>query len=429
MNKFQKAIALLIIIVLQVSFNTGNVNAEDAPGNLDSPPPVPEFDIIPDIWNECLESFEYRDYSKALKLVNSLIERYPNNLSYQIRRTRCISAMGKTDEALGIYDNLARKFKDKNEQAAILSEKAVVLVQQHKFKDALELLQSIDDNDLQQKNLRYMTCKAIILMANGQYEKAQQFLSNSVPLASPFGQDQYEDRRNVGFLFAELCSILGEPNRSQEMIDLLIEEFPSIGRFWLARAALYFSSRPGQVLSCLDKAEKCKDEPAIRGGILFMKVCYYRDVERNYPCALKYMQILMDLKNQPRNFYKDAYLTNLYIITKNFEQADKEINKLNVIAKTIEEQYEVFFLKLYLAFVKKDGKEIQQLLEKNKNLCEYSDKMNNGQAIKIFRIASIAYQRRSDDELAQLVCDYFENFEFSRKKIYITTFFYSVDWN
>ena len=128
MKTLPNLIAIFLFILLTNSLYANELSPDNSSCAFDELPPVPVFDTTASDWNSCLESFDFRDYPNALKLVNSLIEKHPDNLTFLIRRARCLSAMGKADEALRIYDSLAQKFKDKDEQSAILSEKAVVLV-------------------------------------------------------------------------------------------------------------------------------------------------------------------------------------------------------------------------------------------------------------------------------------------------------------
>ena len=133
MKTFVQTVALLVIAVLSVFLFPDRLLSVAYSKPLDDQAPaVPLYAPTTDIWYEFLESFSFRDYPYALKLIDSLIKNQPDSLEYQIYRARCLSAMGKTDEALSIYDNLAQKYNDKDEQSAILSEKAVVFVQKIK---------------------------------------------------------------------------------------------------------------------------------------------------------------------------------------------------------------------------------------------------------------------------------------------------------
>ena len=426
MKTFVQTIALLIIAVLSVFLFPDRLLSVAYSKPLDDQAPaVPLYAPTTDIWYEFLESFSFRDYPYALKLIDSLIKNQPDSLEYQIYRARCLSAMGKTDEALSIYDNLAQKYNDKDEQSAILSEKAVVFVQKNKNKNALELIQSID-KDNPQTSLRYMTCKAIVLIANDQHDKALELLTNSI-IKKGFGL-RY-DYLNNAFLYVELCCLAGHYDEALHMADQLINVDSKYGRFWLVRAYLNMKLHPDNVLITLERADKCKDEPVIRGEILLLKVYYYTQIEQNYSQAIEYLQKLMDIKCQWNDFNKNTCLTFLYIMTEQYDKAGITIKKLDSLAKTDEEQYEVFCYKLYLAHINKDGKEIQQLLENNKKLCQYCEKMNNGKMLKVFRMAAKAYQQPSDNELAQLVSDFMADFKVPRKEIPLTVFFYSFDWD
>lgn len=426
MKYFINNIALSFFFFLSWLTYAEELTLHGTKDNLDVQPPIPLIDMTTAVWNDCLASFDYRDYPKALKLVDSLIIKHPDNLTYLIRRARCLSAIGKTEEALSVYDNLAQKFKDKDEQIRILSEKAVVLVQMNKNKDAIELIQAIDRLNPGQTILRFITCKSIVMMANSQYKEAWELLSNSLSQGS---LGQYEDSRNNSFLFAELSILAERFDISLRIIDYTVDEFPMLGRYWLARAALSFLFRQDQVLYCLEQAEKCKDEPAVRGGILLMKVCYYADCEHDYSRALEYMQQLMGVKCQLDDFNKNALLATMYFYTKQYNNARTITNKLEMLAKADNELYIVFRFKLYIAHINKDGKEIQQLLGNNEKLCQYCETMNNGKMLKAFRMAANAYQQPSDNELAQLVSDYMADFTIPRKEIPLTVFFYSFDWD
>ena len=312
MKTFVQTIALLVIAVLSVFLFPDRLLSVAYSKPLDDQAPaVPLYAPTTDIWYEFLESFSFRDYPYALKLIDSLIKNQPDSLEYQIYRARCLSAMGKTDEALSIYDNLAQKYNDKDEQSAILSEKAVVFVQKNKNKNALELIQSID-KDNPQTSLRYMTCKAIVLIANDQHDKALELLTNSI-IKKGFGL-RY-DYLNNAFLYVELCCLAGHYDEALHMADQLINVDSKYGRFWLVRAYLNMKLHPDNVLITLERADKCKDEPVIRGEILLLKVYYYTQIEQNYSQAIEYMQKLMDIKCQWNDFNKNSCLTFLYVMT------------------------------------------------------------------------------------------------------------------
>lgn len=219
-------------------------------------------ELASDTWTKCVESFEFRDYSQALALVDSLIKQNSDCLKYQIRRARCLSALGKTAEALRLYDSLAKQYKE--EHTSILPEKALVLVQTQKPKEALEIIQSLDSEKLL-SNMRFITCKALVLMANDQEDEALNLLLNSFPPQTIDTQEDEEDCLNNSLLLAELYNLARCHDMALNVLDRVLEDYPMYGRFWLARATYCVTFNRKNVLFYLEKAEKCKDAPVIYG--------------------------------------------------------------------------------------------------------------------------------------------------------------------
>lgn len=377
-----------------------------------------------DTWGKCVESFEFRDYPQALTLIDSLIKQKPDCLTYQIRRARCLSALGKTDEALHLYDSLAKQYK--GERASILPEKAVVLVQTQKVEEALKIIQSLDNENLH-PNMRFITCKSLVLMANNRKNEALELLITSLSHATA---EQKEDSLNNAFLIVELYNLAKRHDIALRLLDNLLEDYPMYGRFWLARAAYGITFNSDSVLVCLEKAEKCKDAPAIRGGILCLKVYYYTNITHDYSHAMECMHHLIKINCQLDDFSKGVYLTTLYFASKQFNQAALEIKKLDPMVKTEGQEYELLYCKLLFALANNDGNEIQQLLDKNEKVCQYDEKYNNGEMVNSFRIFSVAYRQPNDNELAQLVLTIYKKNSYAlTREIPFSVIFYTVDWD
>lgn len=426
MKTFVQTVALLIIAVLSVALYADELPSDHPSSAFDELPPVPVFDTTASDWNNCLESFDFRDYPNALKQVNSLIEKHPDNLTFLIRRARCLSAMGKADEALRIYDSLAQKFKDKDEQSAILSEKAVVLVQINKNKDALKLIQSVDNLN-PSITLRYLNCKSIVLLINGKLEEANNILSNSFKQGEC---GQPEDYRNIGLLYAELLYLIKSYDVALLVVESLVDHYPSYGRFWLVRAAFNLEYNNATLLYYLSKAEQCRDSSAIRGGIYFLKATYYQRIKQDLTNALKYSKLSMDSTCQLSDFNKNAYLAIQYLVRHQYTQASLVINKLEKMAKTNKEQFEILHYKLYLAYSKKDLNEIQNILSNiDENRDQFSYIENSRTLINSYRAYLIANQQSEDSELSQLVIELFKDHVSIFKRVSPSIYFYTTDWN
>ena len=428
MKTFVQAVALLVIAVLSVALYADELPSDNPSSASDELPPVPMFDTTASDWNSCLESFDFRDYPNALKLINSLIEKHPDNLTFLIRRARCLSAMGKADEALSIYDNLAQKFKDKDEQSAILSEKAVVLVQMHKNEEALKLIRYVDgSNPLNSQ--RYITCKSMVLIANKAYKDAIPLLLCSLEQGE---RGQREDYCNNAFILVDNYCITGHNDIALNILDQLLEHYPMYGRFWLARAALCTLFNRDNVLYTLEKAEKCKDAPAIQGDILFLKAYYYAFIDIKLPRAIEYAQQLMNEKSQIHEFGKTLFLSELYLLAKQYDQAVLLINKLDKLAKSDLEQHRTFWNKARLYFYIEDFKAFNDLyksFERNDSLRLYDKNNEDGQLDFSLKVCLLAWQQKKDNELAQLMYISCKNSKFSDFPFSLTILFYTADWD
>ena len=428
MKTFVQTVALLVIAVLSVVLYADELPSDNPSSAFDELPPVPVFDTTASDWNSCLESFDFRDYPNALKLVNSLIEKHPDNLTFLVRRARCLSAMGKADEALSIYDNLAQKFKDKDEQSAILSEKAVVLVQMHKNEEALKLIRYVDNSN-PLNSQRYITCKSMVLIANKAYKDAIPLLLCSLEQGE---RGQREDYCNNAFLLVDKYCEIGHYDIALDILDQLLEHYPMYGRFWLARAALCTLFNRDNVLNILEKAEKCKDAPAIQGGILFLKAYYYAYININLTRAIEYAQQLMNEKSQLGDFGKTLFLSELYLSAKQYDQTALLINKLDKLAKYDLELYRTVWHKARLYFYIEDFKAFNDLYksyEKNDSLRLYDKNKGDGQLDFSLKVCLLAWQQKKDNELAQIMYSSCNNDKVPKFEFPLTILFYTADWD
>ena len=204
------------------------------------------------------------------------------------------------------------------------------------------------------------------------------------------------------------------------------------GRFWLARAALCTLFNRDNVLYTLEKAEKCKDAPAIQGDILFLKAYYYAYIDISVPRAIEYAQQLMNEKSQIHEFGKTLFLSELYLLAKQYDQAVLLINKLDKLAKSDLEQHRTFWNKARLYFYIEDFKAFNDLcksFERNDSLRLYDKNNEDGQLDFSLKVCLLAWQQKKDNELAQLMYISCKNSKFSDFPFSLTILFYTADWD